>query len=264
VHFHGYDASKLLRSRRHVRNYRELFRAAAGVIAPSRFLADKLAAIGCPFEKLHVVPCGIDPSRFQPSSREPGRILAVGRLVEKKAPHLTIEAFAQIANRYPTARLEIIGDGPLRERCEALIDKFDLRPRVVLHGVQPSDRVGAEMRRASIFVQHSITAPDGDMEGLPVAILEAMASELPIVSTCHSGIPEAVEHGVTGYLVPEGDVNGMAEAMATLLTDPARAAAMGAAGRARVLKYFSLEHACDRLRSIMGLAPVAPPHVYTG
>src|SRR5690606_6625899 len=248
VYFHGYDASKLLRSRRHVRNYQELFRAAAGVIAPSRFLADKLAAIGYPSDKLHVVPCGIDPSRFQPSFREPERILAVGRLVEKKAPHLTIEAFARIANRYPTAKLEIIGDGPLRKRCEALIDELDLRGRVVLHGVQSSDRVVAEMRRASIFVQHSITAPNGDTEGLPVAILEAMASELPVVSTCHSGIPEAVQHGVTGLLVPEGDVNGMAEAMATLLDDTDRAAAFGAAGRARVIEHFTIEHACARLR----------------
>jgi glycosyltransferase involved in cell wall biosynthesis len=257
VHFHGYDGSLLLRDPRQVRHYRRLFRCTAGIVAPSRFLANKLADAGCPQSKLHISSYGVDPFRFSPTRRFPQHVLAVGRLVEKKAPHYTIEAFGQIAQRYPQARLDMVGDGPLAERCCALIGDLGLDARVRMHGVQNSEFVARLMREASLFVQHSVTAADGDSEGLPVAILEAMASALPVIATRHSGIPEAVEHGVSGLLVDEGDVDTMAAAMAQLLDDRARAAAMGAAGRARVLAHFTLEQSRDRLRALMGLPPLS-------
>jgi glycosyltransferase involved in cell wall biosynthesis len=108
------------------------------------------------------------------------------------------------------------------------------------------------MREASLFVQHSVTA-NGETEGLPVAILEAMASALPVVSTRHSGIPEAVLDNVTGYLVDEHDVDGMGVAMTKLFDHPKRAACMGVAGRERVLANFTQEMARDRLRALMRL-----------
>jgi glycosyltransferase involved in cell wall biosynthesis len=180
----------------------------------------------------------------------------VGRLVEKKAPHLTIEAFGRIAHQYPQAQLDIIGDGPLAGRCHALVQQLGLRERVHMHGVRSSEYVARLMGEVSLFVQHSLTAPNGDTEGLPVTILEAMASALPVVSTWHSGIPEAVRNGITGLLVEERDVEGMAASMATVLDNPRRAAAMGAAGRERVLRHFTLEQTRDRLRSIMGFSPI--------
>lgn len=256
VHFHGYDVSMLIRDWRYVRHYRSLFRQAVGVIAPSRFLTGKLAEIGCPEAKLHVSPCGIDPQRFAVTRRLPQRLLAVGRLVEKKAPDSSIAAFARIAAQYPEARLDLVGDGPLAEKCRALVRQHGLGDRVQLHGVQSSQFVARLMQEASLFVQHSVTATSGDTEGLPVAVLEAMASALPVVSTRHSGIPEAVDDDVTGLLVDEHDVDGMAAAIATLLDDPERAAAMGAAGRRRVLERFTLDHARDRLRAIMGFPPL--------
>jgi glycosyltransferase involved in cell wall biosynthesis len=109
------------------------------------------------------------------------------------------------------------------------------------------------MGKAQAFVQHSVEASDGDCEGLPVAILEAMGHGLPVVSTRHSGIPEAVSDGETGLLVEEHDVDGMADAMCALLEDPARAEAMGRAGRARVEAHFTHEKTAARLREIMGL-----------
>lgn len=258
VHFHGYDASKLLRRARWRRRYAKLFRSAAGIIAPSRFLADNLRAAGCPESKLHVSPCGVDPLRFTPARRNGAqRLLAVGRLVEKKAPHLTIAAFGRIAARFPEATLDIVGDGPEAARCRALINPLGLEGRVHMHGSRTPDFVARLMQECSIFVQHSITSSNGDTEGLPVAILEAMASEMAVVATRHSGIPEAVEDGVTGLLVVEHDVEAMALAIANLLDDPARAAAMGIAGRKRVLQNFTLERSRDRLRAIMGFAPLA-------
>jgi glycosyltransferase involved in cell wall biosynthesis len=238
VHFHGYDASSLLRAPHQLRHYHALFRAAAGVVAPSRFLAAKLAAIGCPEEKLHIGPYGVDTLRFRPGTRMPGRIVAVGRLVEKKAPGATITAFARIAKRFPNARLDIVGDGPLRDRCIALINTLGLDGRISLHGAQANERVAELMQSASLFVQHSVTAEDGDTEG--------------------SGIPEIVRHGTTGLLVAEHDVTGMADAMAELIGNPARAAAMGVSGRSRVLARFTTEHARDRLRAILRLRGESP------
>src|SRR5581483_7170629 len=101
--------------------------------------------------------------------------------------------------------------------------------------------------------QHSITAPDGDTEGLPVSILEAMACSLPVVATRHAGIPEAVEDGVSGFLVAEKDVNGMAIAMADLLENPERAKTMGMAGRERVCQNFTTTRSGERLRFVVGL-----------
>lgn len=254
VHFHGYDATSLLKDKWLVRHYKIMFRRAAGVIAPSRFLANRLAKMGCPEDKLHVSGCGVDPTQFSPTSREPQRMIAVGRMVEKKAPHLTIRAFAQICRNFPGARLDMIGDGPMVDECRDLIHDLGVGERIHLHGAQTHDAVADMMQTASIFVQHSVTGRDGNTEGLPVAILEAMASGLPIISTHHSGIPEAVDDGITGILVAEHDVGGMAAAMAELLDDPQRSARLGEAGRARVLARFTRDQARDRLRVIMGVS----------
>ena len=124
-----------------------------------------------------------------------------------------------------------------------------------MHGAQGSDFVVGLLREASLFVQHSVTARNGDAEGLPIAILEAMASAVPVVSTWHSGIPEAVLHNVTGQLVDEHDVEGMAGAMIKLFDYPERAVMMGAAGRKRILAHFTHERARDRLRTIIGFPP---------
>lgn len=254
VIFHGMDASALLRRPRVVRQYRRLFRNVDGVIAVSQFLADNLAAIGAPRDRSHVVPCGTDVASFGPGTPEAGRVLALGRLTEKKAPHLTIRAFGQIAARFPQAHLDVVGDGPLRGACEQEIAALGLETRVTLHGALARDACRAFLARASVFVQHSVTPPNGDTEGSPVAIVEAMASCLPVVATRHSGIVDQVVPGETGYLVNERDTDAMAEAMATLLVDPAAAARMGAAGRERAERVFDQAAQFARLRQIIGLA----------
>src|SRR5262249_7897060 len=165
---------------------------------------------------------------------------------------LTIEAFAKVVQRFPDAQLDLVGDGELEGRCRTLIQKNGLGERVHIHGAQGPDFIASLLREASLFVQHSVSASDGDAEGLPVAILEAMASALPIVSTKHGGIPEAVVHNVTGRLVEEYDVDGMAAAISELFDHPELAERMGAAGRKRVLGRFNHKKAKDQLRAIMG------------
>ena len=254
VIFHGIDASALLREPRTRRRYRHMYRTAASVIAVSRALADRLVAAGCPERLIRVVPCGIEPGDFPPGTPEPGRVLALGRLVEKKAPHLTIRAFALAAKDHPLAHLDIVGDGPLRGAVEAAAAEAGLGDRVTLHGALPHEACRALMRRAQIFAQHSVTAANGDTEGAPVAVAEAMATALPVVATRHSGIPEQVLDGETGILVAEGDVAGMGAAIARLLADPGLAARMGAAGRARALERLDQSRLLDELRSILGIA----------
>ena len=251
VHFHGFDASMALLEPRQVRRYRSLFARASAIVCPSEYLADRLRAVGCPPQKLHVCAYGVDSTRFTPGCRHLQQFLAVGRLVDKKAPHVTIAAFAHVAAAYPDAVLHVVGEGPLRERCESTIQTHGLQGAVQLHGARPAKFVADLMNSSSIFVQHSVTSASGDTEGLPVAILEAMTAGLAVVSTRHAGIPEAVTDGVSGVLVEEGDISGMADAMLSLAADPTSARRLGDAGRTRALAQFSRAAARDRLRRVL-------------
>src|SRR5680860_1071338 len=253
VHFHGFDATKLAQDANWRRHYRALFRDAAGIIAPSEFLAGRLEEMGCAVSKLHVSPCGINLPNVAPQRERAPRFLAVGRLAEKKSPLSTWRVFPKTARRVDTPTLDIVGDGLLMDASQAEAESLGVSGRVRFHGAVSHEVVLSLMESAFAFVQHSVEAADGDCEGLPVAILEAMGTGLPVVSTRHSGIPEAVSNGETGLLVAEHDVGGMAEAMIALLEDRERAERMGRAGRARVEARFTHEKTAARLREIMGL-----------
>jgi glycosyltransferase involved in cell wall biosynthesis len=225
VCFHGYDAFHGNIVRQYEKEYRTLFREAHRIIAVSELMMRRLRALGARCEKLVHLPAFVDLERFAPvdHSALPPNFLAVGRFAETKSPHLTILAFHRVAQRIPEARLTIVGKGgggELHEACVILVRSLGLEDRVQLAGVLPHEEVAMEMRRARVFVQHSVTAPEtDDMEGKPVAVMEAMASGLPVVTTRHSGIVELIEDGVTGLLVDEYDFEAMAEAMLRLAHD---------------------------------------------
>jgi glycosyltransferase involved in cell wall biosynthesis len=250
VHFHGYDASvhAVLEQQREA--YQAMFEQAAAIIAVSRSMERKLVSLGAAPEKVHYNPCGIDCTMFAGASpaAAPPLFIAVGRFVEKKAPHLTIKAFRQVHQAMPESRLRMIGDGPLLEEARELANQLGLNDAVTFLGSQTPEVVQQEMRNARCFVQHSIQAPSGDCEGTPVGLLEAGATGLPVVSTRHAGIPDVVLEGETGFLVDEGDTEGMAAHMLRIAQDPELAARLGAASRQRVVNHFSIE------RSISGLA----------
>lgn len=253
VFFHGMDASTLLRNPRFLRGYRRMFGQVAGVMASSQQLVDNLVAVGSPADRSHNVPCGPDVSQFSRGTPEAGRILALGRLTDKKAPHLTIRAFGQIAGDFPGAHLDMIGDGPLRAACEAEIARAGLAGRVTLHGALPREACQPFLKRAAIFAQHSVVPANGDTEGTPISITEAMASHVPVVATRHSGIVTQVIDGETGYIVDEGDVEGMARGMARLLADPEAAIRMGDAARHHAETHLDQKILHARLRDILGL-----------
>lgn len=253
VHFHGYDASVKAVLNEYAEVYRLLFAQAAAIIAVSRVMKGKLISLGAPAEKVHYNPYGIDCVKFSGGDPAvaPPLFVAVGRLVEKKGPLLTIRAFGLVHRSHPDARLRIVGDGPLLGECLHLVQRLGLGEAVTLLGPQSHEAVHREMRGARCFVQHSIEAASGDCEGTPLAILEAGAMGLPVVSTLHGGIPDVVIQDVTGLLVREGDVEGMARAMTGLLEHPPLAARLGAAARERVVRHFSVERSLARLSKII-------------
>lgn len=256
VHFHGYDASVTAVLERNASAYKRMFERASAVVAVSRVMEHRLLDLGCPRERLVYSPYGVDCERFKDAdpSRARPHFLAVGRMVQKKGPHLTIAAFARALGECPDARLRMIGDGILLNVCRDLASAMGIGHAVEFLGAQSHDVVAAEMRQARAFVQHSITATDGDSEGTPVAVLEAGAIGLPVISTRHAGIPDVVIDGVTGLLADERDIEEMARHMVTLIRNPARAAELGRGAAAHVRRYYSMEKSIDRLARVLNAA----------
>jgi colanic acid/amylovoran biosynthesis glycosyltransferase len=253
VHFHGYDASVHAVLQENADRYRNMFREAAAVIAVSQPMKHKLISIGASAEKVHYNPCGIDCREFAGAdpAAAPPVFVGAGRFIEKKAPELTLQAFSEVRRAVPEARLRMVGDGPLLDRCRELAIELGIPDSVSFLGAQPHSVVQEEMRRARCFVQHSVVAASGDSEGMPVSILEAGASGLPVVSTRHAGIPDAVAEGETGFLVDEHDVAGMASHMLRVARDPALAGQLGRAAQRRIQASFSRDRSLSRLWTII-------------
>lgn len=220
TYFRGTDASKAIRTERMRAAYRKMMPRLAGVFSVSRFLLDNLAKHGISHPNSTVIPSGVDIRRFAPQAKAPLSFLAVGRFVEKKAPLTTLRAFARATADLPQARLDFIGDGPLLEPTRALAETLGVTSKLRFHGAQPHHAVRDRLMSTQFFLQHSVTARDGNTEGLPTAIQEAMACGCITVSTRHAGIPEAIDEGETGFLVEEHDEDGFAEAIATAIAVP--------------------------------------------
>ncbi len=255
AHAHGYDISAALRDPNIRRQYLR-FQAANGIITVSEASRQRLIALGLNGERIHVIPCGIDVPDipFKRERQDTIRCLAVGRMVAKKAPLLTLQVFRQALADCPELRLDYVGGGELFKKAKRYVLDHNLSDWITLHGPQPNTFVQAMMKQADIFVQHSLTDPrTGDEEGLPVGILEAMAAALPVVSTRHAGIPEAVVEGETGYLVNEEDVDGMAHYLVRLAVDADLRSQFGHAGWRRARQLFTWDQERAALLELLGL-----------
>jgi glycosyltransferase involved in cell wall biosynthesis len=253
VHFHGYDASLHGVLIENADTYPRLFQQAAAIVVVSRSMLQQLTAMGAPPGKLRYNPYGVDCDQFAGAdpTHAPITFLAVGRFTPKKAPQLTLEAFAKVQRLIPSAVLRMIGDGPLTTECRRSAQALGIEQSVTFLGTQPPAVVRKEMRSARCFVQHSVVAADGESEGTPVAVIEAGATGLPVVATRHAGIPDVVIEGETGFLVDEHDVDGMARCMLRLAEDPVLAGRLGGAARARVQSCFSMERSIGNLWRII-------------
>ena len=197
---------------------------------------------------------GVDLDAFVPDPtvhREPGLILGVGRLVEKKGFEDLIHACAWLREGQVAFRCEIIGTGERREALKALIAELDLEQHVKLVGPRPQDEVLHAYRRATVFALPCIIANDGNRDGLPTVLLEAMAVGLPVVSTRLVGVPEIIEHGVDGLLVEPGDSAALAASLARVLQGSELRDHLSCAGRRKVELHFDVRRNVTQLRQWM-------------
>jgi len=252
VHFHGYDAYHCKTLEKY-QDYQEMFLNAAAFVVVSKAMCEQVVRLGAPREKVYLNSCGVDVLRFSSTDagRNPPHFLAMGRFVEKKAHFLAILAFERAFRLCPDIRLSLAGDGPLLDCCKQLVRALQLENVVEFLGVVSHDRVPGIMRSFRGFLQHSVTAPSGDSEGNPVAVMEAGASGLPVVSTKHAGIPDTVAHGETGLLSEEMDIDSMANHIVLLARDPGLASTLGENARLRIQKLFSMEHSIRGLYGIL-------------
>jgi len=252
AHFHGYDAHRYNEALE-AGNYARLFAQAAAVVAVSRSMERRLLDLGAPREKVFYNCYGIDVERFKEGTPQdaPPHFLAVGRFVDKKAPILTLLAFRKVVDQRPESRLTMVGNGPLWEACSQVVAALELQDHVDLCGIQSQDRIAELLRGSRAFVQHSVVTSDGDSEGTPLAVLEAMATGIPVVATRHAGIADVVAHNERGLLCTERDVDTMAANMLRLANDPQLAGTMGRAGRAYVEQHHRVEDRIAGLQEIL-------------
>ena len=244
VTFHGGDATKAKHYSRRVvptifqRRLADLKREAALFLCVSQFIKDRLAARGFPADKLRVMRLGveIEPQASPRVPADPPEILCVGRFVEKKGIAHLVEAARTLWDWGSRARIVLIGDGPLRASLEA--QAADL-PNVVFTGWQPASEVRRRLRAATALCAPSVVSQDGDADGLPTVILEAMADGVPVIGSRQAGIAEAVEDRTTGLLVPPGSPAALAEAIEAILCRPDWCQELGVAARRAVEQRFN-------------------------
>ena len=239
----------------------DLVREAAFVVTVSDFTQDWLTRRNpAHAAKIHRVYNGIGPAGFLDPHPAPGRprLLSVGRCIEKKGFADLIDACALLRERGLDFECAIVGGGPLEEALRARIAARGLQGIVSLPGPQPQEEVRRLLASARIFVLACATEPDGGKDTLPTVIVEAMAAGLPVVSTRLAAVPEMVAHGITGLLVEEKQPATLAEALETLLRDPALAERFGARGKTAAAERFAAEVTVAQLRNLLE-KEVGPP-----
>jgi colanic acid/amylovoran biosynthesis glycosyltransferase len=252
--FRGYDISRFVKKFGD-NVYAPLF-AQGDVFLPNcDYFGKRLVKLGCPEHKIVVMRSGIDCSQFTFTPRKPAadeiiRIVTTGRLAEKKGIEYGIRAIAKLITTHPNIEYNIVGDGALRQPLQQLIEQLGVKDKVHLLGWQPQQELIQTLDRSHIFLSPNVTGKDGDQDA-PVNVLkEAMAMGLPVVSTWHGGIPEIVQDGISGFLVPERDVDALVEKLQYLIDHSEIWTSMGQAGREYVITHYEMNGLSDRLVEI--------------
>ncbi len=255
VSFPGADAAVDMDKPPYRDAMRQVLLAADRIFARSQALADDLASLGCPPEKIRIQRTGIplDDWKFlprTPPSDGAWRFFQSCRLIEKKGLKSSLHAFATVRKKFPLATFAIAGDGPQLDDLHSLASSLGIADAVHFLGFLDQGSLRAEIYRAHFFLHPSETGPDGNREGVPNALLEAMASGIPVLATEHGGIPEAVENGVSGILVPERDHAALAAAALDLISSPERYSQILTAGRAAIESKFERSRQIATLESL--------------
>ncbi|MGE0772462.1 MAG: glycosyltransferase family 4 protein [Cyclobacteriaceae bacterium] len=253
VSFHGFDASRLLRKRSYRLALQKVFDYASAIVICNPLMAEALPLKSDQLPKVHWVPYGIDLNRFTRSARAQAdkvHLLHVGRLIEKKGVPDLVKVFLDLRKKYDWIELHVVGNGPDEGECRRLAQTPGYENAVIFHGWKAPGEVKQLMEESHIFVLNSRVASDGDQEGLPNGILEAMAMEMAVVSTRHAGIPEAIQHRQEGLLVQERDNEALGTAIEELILQPDLRLKMGVAARKKVQGKFTAEAMHLRLADI--------------
>jgi colanic acid/amylovoran biosynthesis glycosyltransferase len=240
------------RKKKYRKGYETLFEMGDLFLPMSNKERQNLVDSGCDPQKIRVHRMGVDLRKFPFSSKNfphnrKIKLLTVGRLVEKKGVEYAIRAVAKIATRYPDIEYKIGGDGPLSKSLQDLINQLNLNEKVKILGFQLQEEIINLIKEADLFLAPSVTSKDGDIEGIPVVIMEAMAQGLPVLSTRHAGIPELVEDGKSGFLVPERDPDALAEKLEYLIQHQDLLPQMGSTGRDFIERNHNINKLNDQM-----------------
>jgi colanic acid/amylovoran biosynthesis glycosyltransferase len=244
--FHGYDMSLLI-AKKGKDVYKKLFEHGDLFLPVSDFWKEKLIDMGCDRDRIIVHRMGIDLDqyRFKERKWDTGglKLITVARLDEKKGCEYSIKAVKKLIRANPGLEIEymIIGEGPLRTSLQNLIQDAGMKDKIKILGAMNQEEVRAYLEIAHIFILSSSTSIDGDMEGIPVVLMEAQACGIPVVSTLHSGIPEVVLDGKSGFLVPERDVDALSSKLEYLIQHPELWPEMGRCGRKFVEEKYDIK-----------------------
>jgi len=252
VVFLGFDAAEKKTLDTYGARYALCLPRAKAIICVAESMRAHLEAIAGPLPNLHVIPCGVDVSRFTPGKPLDGfNVISVARFAEKKGSLKSIQAFEILLQEFPDAQLRMVGDGPLWDEAKNYVSSHGLANNITFLGAMGQSDYLPFLQGSNVFIQHSVLTPSGDSEGTPVAILEASACGLAICSTRHAGIPQAVKEDVTGLLVDEHDVKGMADALKKLASNPSATRAFGAAARKHMEEQYDVVKLSAKIKSLL-------------
>jgi len=259
VHFHGQDifSESLVGKYQHA--YRKMFKRVSGVVVGTPQMMMTAKELGASSSILYLNPCGVESDQFQTAtpSKNEKIFVSVGRFIEKKAPLITVLAFAECVRKEQDSKLVMIGDGPLLSSCRQLVKAVGIQKNVDFTGPLDHSQVKERLNSARAFVQHSVTAEDGDAEGTAISVLEAAASGLPVIATRHGGIIYSMAHEETGFLVNEYDIRGMATEMIKLCRDGILADKLGLRGLIRIKEKYEMRERIQTLNDILDKAIAA-------
>jgi len=243
--FHAYDLTSYLYLKG-VNTYKKLFEIGDLFQPVSDYWKKKLIDLGCNESKINVHRMGIDVSKFSFSTTRfkklsKIRVLSVNRLVEKKGIEYAIKAFAKVIEKYPDTEYSIVGDGPLKDKLFSLINELDVKGKICILGWRQQSEIQALMDKSNIFLAPSVTDKNGEKEGIPVVLMEAMAKGLAVISTYHSGIPELIVDYKTGLLVQEKDVEGLAKKIEYIILKPDKIKIIAIEARKVIEKHYNIE-----------------------
>jgi len=255
VSFHGMDVQTRANDPSYEVRLRELLQTTTLVLARSRSLQERLLELGCDEKRLRLNRTGIPLDQFPRIERTPPaeggwHLVQACRLIEKKGLDDAMHAFADFAKRHPAAKFTIAGEGPLLGELEKLRDELGLAGKVQFAGFLKGRALCDLYHQAHLFVHPSRITADGNQEGIPNAMLEAMATGLPVVATLHGGIPEAVRDGVTGLLTPERDRDGLVKSLFALTDDAAKWQAFSRAASQDILENFEARAQIAKLEAV--------------